>query len=209
MEQGEKKPDAGTLSGSPQKMIVYAVIAVAIVILAVVLVAKLGYNTDLLNPAGGQMSLVQRQVSTVKVLNTYQNTQSSQGDGGGRQGIGEQGIIPNPGDINQAGSLEAQIVALNEELLQLQQEEKDLQSQIQSLKASAPVLPENSTSEMNFTYDNAHSQYISELNNMLQKLNTLQQKEQKIKQQLEQLLSQNNQSINPSGVAGGPTLGIE
>jgi hypothetical protein len=60
MEEGEKKPDAGTISGNPQKKIVYAVIAVAVVILAVVLIAKFGYNTDLLNPAGGQMSLVQR-----------------------------------------------------------------------------------------------------------------------------------------------------
>jgi hypothetical protein len=60
MEEGEKKPDAGTISGGPQKKIVYAVSAVAVVILVVVLVAKFGYNTDLLNPAGGQMSLVHR-----------------------------------------------------------------------------------------------------------------------------------------------------
>jgi len=66
MEEGEKKSDAGPMSGAPQKKIVYAIIAVAIVILAVVLIAKLGYNTDLLNPAGGQMSLVQRQPVAVK-----------------------------------------------------------------------------------------------------------------------------------------------
>jgi hypothetical protein len=66
MEEGEKKPDAGTTSGDPQKKIVYAVIAIAVVILAVVLIAKFGYNTDLLNPAGGQMSLVQRQVTLVR-----------------------------------------------------------------------------------------------------------------------------------------------
>jgi Stigma-specific protein, Stig1 len=65
MEEGEKKPDAGTLSGSPQMKIVYAIIAVAIVILAVVLIAKFGFNTDLLNPAGGQMSLVQRPPVTI------------------------------------------------------------------------------------------------------------------------------------------------
>jgi hypothetical protein len=63
MEEGEKKPDAGTMSGSPQKKIVYAVIAIAVVILAVVLIAKFGYNTDLLNPAGGQMSLVHGNLS--------------------------------------------------------------------------------------------------------------------------------------------------
>jgi hypothetical protein len=35
------------------------------VILAVVLIAKFGYNTDLLNPAGGQMSLVHPQVTLI------------------------------------------------------------------------------------------------------------------------------------------------
>ena len=66
MEEGEKKPDAGAISGSPQKKIVYAVLVVAIVILAVVLIAKFGYNTDLLNPTGGQMSLVQRPAALVR-----------------------------------------------------------------------------------------------------------------------------------------------
>ncbi len=66
MEEGEKKPDAGTISGGSQKKIVYAVLAVAVVILAVVLIAKFGYNTDLLNPAGGQMSLVQRPAALVR-----------------------------------------------------------------------------------------------------------------------------------------------
>ena len=63
MEEGAKKPGAGTLSGSPEK-IVYAVFVIAVVILAVVLVAKFGYNTDLLNPARwADMSLVQRNLS--------------------------------------------------------------------------------------------------------------------------------------------------
>jgi len=66
MVEGEKKPDAGTTSGSPQKKILYAVLAVAVVILAVVLIAKFGYNTELLNPAGGQMSLVQRPAALVR-----------------------------------------------------------------------------------------------------------------------------------------------
>jgi hypothetical protein len=65
MEEGEKKPDAGTIPGGPQKKIMYAVLAIAVVILAVVLIAKFGFNTDLLNPAGGQMSLVQRPPLTV------------------------------------------------------------------------------------------------------------------------------------------------
>jgi hypothetical protein len=73
MEEGEKKPDAGIISGGSQKKIVYAVLAIAVVILAVVLVAKFGYNTDLLNPAGGQMSLVQRNLS-YKVTPQFQQT---------------------------------------------------------------------------------------------------------------------------------------
>jgi hypothetical protein len=72
MEDGEKKPGAGTVLGGPQKKIVYAIIAVAVVILAVVLIAKFGYNTDVLNPAGGQMSLVQRNPSSVKSLPVVQ-----------------------------------------------------------------------------------------------------------------------------------------
>ena len=68
MGDENKKPDAPSepQSGFPQKKIVYAVLVVAVVILAVVLIAKFGYNTDLLNPAGGQMSLVQRQTSAVR-----------------------------------------------------------------------------------------------------------------------------------------------
>jgi hypothetical protein len=67
--EGEKKPDTGTISGSPQKKIVYAVIAVAVVILAVVLIAKFSYNLDLLDPTSGAMSIAPRQtVSTVKLI---------------------------------------------------------------------------------------------------------------------------------------------
>jgi len=55
---------AGTPPGGPDKKIVYAVIAVVVVILAIVLIAKFGYNTDLLNPAGGQMSLVHNSLAT-------------------------------------------------------------------------------------------------------------------------------------------------
>jgi hypothetical protein len=55
----EIKPGAG----GPDKKIVYAIIAVVVVILAVVLVAKFGFGADLLNPAGGQMNLVQRNMS--------------------------------------------------------------------------------------------------------------------------------------------------
>jgi hypothetical protein len=62
--------------GFPQKKVVYAVIAIAIVILAVVLIAKFGFNTDLLNPAGGQMSLVQRTAPLVRANVTISEQQS-------------------------------------------------------------------------------------------------------------------------------------
>jgi hypothetical protein len=68
MGDEEKKPDAQPepQPGFPQKKILYAVLAIAVVILAVVLIAKFGYNTDLLNPAGGQMSLVQHPATLVR-----------------------------------------------------------------------------------------------------------------------------------------------
>jgi hypothetical protein len=54
------------MSGSPQKKMVSAVIAVAVVILAVVLIAKFSYNLDLLDPSSGAMSIAPRQtISTV------------------------------------------------------------------------------------------------------------------------------------------------
>jgi len=66
---GVKKTDTGTISGSPQKKVVYAVIAVAVVILAVVLIAKFSHNLDLLDPASGAMSIAPRQtISTVNHL---------------------------------------------------------------------------------------------------------------------------------------------
>jgi hypothetical protein len=60
MEEEKVNPGTGQATGGPDRKIVYAVIAIAVIILAVVLVAKFGFNTDVLNPAGGQMSLVQR-----------------------------------------------------------------------------------------------------------------------------------------------------
>jgi hypothetical protein len=79
MGDENKKPDAPSepQSGFPQKKIVYAVIAVAVMIFAVVLIAKFGYNTDLLNPAGGQMSLVQRPPVTLVRLDVTTSGQQS------------------------------------------------------------------------------------------------------------------------------------
>lgn len=45
------------MSGGPDKKIVYAVIAVAVVILAVILVAKFGFNVDMINPTSGEAAL--------------------------------------------------------------------------------------------------------------------------------------------------------
>jgi hypothetical protein len=67
MEDGEKKPDAGTIGG-PQKKIVYAVIAIVVVILAVVLIAKFSFNTDVLNPTSGQMSLVRPVITHIQIV---------------------------------------------------------------------------------------------------------------------------------------------
>jgi hypothetical protein len=66
MGDENKKPDAppGPQSGFPQKKILYAVIAIAMVILAIVLIAKFGYNVDLLNPASGEMRLAGHQATT-------------------------------------------------------------------------------------------------------------------------------------------------
>ena len=68
---------AGTTSGGPDRRIVYAVIAVAVVILAAAFVAKFEFGTDLLNPAGGQMSLVQRPVTTISLLDAHSYSSAS------------------------------------------------------------------------------------------------------------------------------------
>jgi hypothetical protein len=71
MGDENKKPDAppGPQYGFPQKKILYAIIAIAFVILAVVLIAKFSFNVDLLNPASGEMSLVQREAIGIQVAN--------------------------------------------------------------------------------------------------------------------------------------------
>ena len=55
-------------SGFPQKKIVYGIIAIAVVILAVVVIAKFGYNMDLLSPASGEMSMNIRRVPTTQII---------------------------------------------------------------------------------------------------------------------------------------------
>jgi hypothetical protein len=70
MGDENKKPDTPPepQSGFPQKKIVYAIIAIAFVILAVVLIAKFSFNVDLLNPASGEMSIVKRQPVAEQVM---------------------------------------------------------------------------------------------------------------------------------------------
>jgi hypothetical protein len=56
-------------SGFPQKKMVYAILAIAVVILAVILIAKFSYNVDLLTPSSGEMSLVKRQITSAPPVN--------------------------------------------------------------------------------------------------------------------------------------------
>ena len=69
MGDENKKPDAPPepQSGYLPKKIVYAIVAIAIMLLAFVLIAKFSFNVDLLNPVSGEMSLVQRQPATGQV----------------------------------------------------------------------------------------------------------------------------------------------
>jgi hypothetical protein len=83
-----KKPDAppGPQPGLPQKKIVYAVIAIAFVILAVVLIAKFGYNVDLLNPVSGEMSLVGRHPNAISKEPSYSDLNNNGNAGNISQG---------------------------------------------------------------------------------------------------------------------------
>jgi hypothetical protein len=101
MGDDNKKPEntPEPQSGFPHKKIVYVIIAIAVVILAVVLIAKFGYNVDLLNPASGEMSLVGRQTNAINRepsyldLNNYGNA-----------------VNVSPGDDSQLANIELQQV---------------------------------------------------------------------------------------------------
>jgi hypothetical protein len=62
----EKKSDAGKeqKSGLPQMSAMHIVIAVAVIVLAVIFVAKFGFGMDLLNSSSGEMAIVKRPVVT-------------------------------------------------------------------------------------------------------------------------------------------------
>jgi len=74
MSEEEKKPGAGMGLGESQRKIVFGVLAAAVVILAVVSAVKFGFGADLLNPSGGQMSLVRQNVSYKVVTPQFQQT---------------------------------------------------------------------------------------------------------------------------------------
>jgi len=56
----------GTTPAGPDRRIVYGVIAVAVVILAAILIANSVFGISLVNPEGGQMSLVRPQVTPIE-----------------------------------------------------------------------------------------------------------------------------------------------
>jgi hypothetical protein len=95
MGEENNKPDAPPepQSGFPQKKIIYAIIAIAIAILAVVLIAKFSFNVDLFNPAYGEMGLVQRHTIT----NPYVTA-----------GMVAPGSRPDLGDDSQLANVELQ-----------------------------------------------------------------------------------------------------
>jgi hypothetical protein len=62
----ETKPDPGKeqKSGLPQIQVLHVVIAVAVIVLAVIFIAKFGFNMDLISPSSGEMAVVKRPVVT-------------------------------------------------------------------------------------------------------------------------------------------------
>jgi hypothetical protein len=66
----EKKPDSGKeqKSGLPQIQVMHVIIAVAVIVLAVIFVAKFGFNMDLISPASGEMAIVKRPITPVPTL---------------------------------------------------------------------------------------------------------------------------------------------
>jgi hypothetical protein len=99
MEDENKKPETlpELQPGFPQKKIVYVVLVITVVILAMVLIAKFGYNVDLLNPASGEMSLVGHQANAISREPSYSDLNNN----GGAVNI-------SPGDDSQLANTELQ-----------------------------------------------------------------------------------------------------
>lgn len=67
----EKKPDSGKeqKSGVPQIQVMHVIIAVAVIVLAVIFIAKFGFNMDLISPSSGEMAITRlRPVTPVQTL---------------------------------------------------------------------------------------------------------------------------------------------
>jgi hypothetical protein len=66
----EKKSDTENepKSGLPNISAMHVVIAVAVIVLAVIFIAKFGFNMDLISPSSGEMAIVKRPVTPVQTL---------------------------------------------------------------------------------------------------------------------------------------------
>jgi hypothetical protein len=66
----EKKSDTEKeqKSGLPQISAMHVIIAVAVIVLAVIFIAKFGFGTDLISPSSGDMAVVKRPVTPVPTL---------------------------------------------------------------------------------------------------------------------------------------------
>jgi hypothetical protein len=64
-EEKEKEAGTGMKAGGPDRKIIYAVIAFAVVVLAVIIIGQFGFGMDLINPSSGEMAIAkQRQIVT-------------------------------------------------------------------------------------------------------------------------------------------------
>jgi hypothetical protein len=64
----EKKTDTGKeqKSGLPQISAMHVVIAIAVIILAVIFIAKFGFGMDLISPSSGEMAILKKPVTPVQ-----------------------------------------------------------------------------------------------------------------------------------------------
>jgi hypothetical protein len=66
----EKKSDTEKeqKSGLPKISAIHVIIAVVVIVLAVIFIAKFGFNMDLISPSSGEMAIVKRPVTPVQTL---------------------------------------------------------------------------------------------------------------------------------------------
>ena len=70
MEDGNNKPEPAVKPAPvvPHMNILHVIIAVAVIVLAVIFIAKFGFNMDLISPYSGEMAIVKRPVNQVPTL---------------------------------------------------------------------------------------------------------------------------------------------